>query len=65
MGIRFSHIQRLEVIMAKEKKVPLQTYLESKERDDFVAICEEQGVSAASKIRVFIKGEIKKHKDLK
>ena len=42
------------------KNVPLQTYLKPEERADFIALCDKQGVSAAAKLRMFIKSEIKK-----
>lgn len=50
--------------MASIKKVPLQTYLEKQEREDFIKICEKLGHSSSSKLRVFIKGVISKNKDL-
>lgn len=42
------------------KTVPLQTYITREERAEFLSLCDKAGISAAAKIRMFIKLEIKK-----
>ena len=50
--------------MAVPEKKPLQTYLLTDEREDYIKLCEKRKVKASSEIRAFVQSQLKKHKEL-
>ena len=53
-----------EILMAVPEKKTLQTYLTTKEKTDYIKLCEKRKVKASVEIRSFVQSQLKRHKSL-